>query len=209
MKEFDIANWNRKEVYNAFSKLDFPFYHVVFQLDVTRLKQFTAKRGLSFYYSMVWLATRAADSVLNFRLRIMNGKLYDVEKSIPMIAFLKPGAEVFQNVVCSLSETIEEYTAKVRALTEGQTAHMGGENAPEHQKIFFSCLPWMEVTALSSERALDPDESTPRIGWGKYVTRDGRLQTSVSVDANHRLIDGFHIGQFYRELQKTINELPD
>lgn len=52
----------------------------------------------------------------------------------------------------------------------------------------------MEITSLSSERIIDADDAIPRIAWGKYVERDGKLQLCVSVDVNHRLIDGYYIG---------------
>lgn len=209
MKEFDINNWNRRAVYETFSQLDFPFYHVAFYVDVARLKEYTVKHGLSFYYSMIWLATKAADSILNFRLRIIEGKLYDIETSVPTLTFLKPDSEVFQTVICALTDSVDEYTSKVKILTERQTNFIGGENIPEQQKIYFSCLPWMEITSLSSERMLDPDDAIPRIAWGKYVKRNESLQLCVSVDVNHRLIDGYHIGRFYQELQKAISSLPD
>ena len=67
----------------------------------------------------------------------------------------------------------------------------------------------MEITSLSSERVIDADDAVPRIAWGKYVERDGKLQLCVSVDVNHRLIDGYYIGRFYQELQNRINSLPD
>lgn len=51
MKEFNITGWSRREIYEAFSQFDFSFYHVAFYVDVTRLKAYTSKRGLSFYYS--------------------------------------------------------------------------------------------------------------------------------------------------------------
>ncbi len=208
MKEFDISGWRRREIYEAFSELDFPFYHAAFYVDVTRLKAYTSKRHLSFYYSMIWLATKAADSILNFRLRIESGKIYDIESSAPGLTFLKPGSENFQIVICSLTDRLDDYSDKVRKLTENQLSFKGGENIPENGQIYFSCLPWMEITSLSSERAIDPDNSIPRIAWGKYVERDGKLQLCVSVDVNHRLIDGYHIGRFYQELQSRIDTLP-
>lgn len=209
MKEFDITGWKRREIYEAFSQFDFPFYHVAFYVDVTRLKAYTLKRGLSFYYSMIWLATKAADSILNFRLRIENGKLYDIESSVPGLTFLKSDHEDFQIVVCSLTDSLDDYTGKVRNLTENQSSFKGGENVPEWEQIYFSCLPWMEISSLSSERVIDADDAVPRIAWGRYVERDGRLQLCVSVDVNHRFIDGYYIGRFYQELQKSIDGLPD
>lgn len=207
MKEFSTENWNRKEIYDAFSQLGFPFYHVAFYVDVTRLKAYTAARGLSFYYSMVWLVTKAADSILNFRLRIAGGKLFDIESSVPALTFLKPGKEAFQIAVCPLTDSMDDYTGKVRALTANQTGFKGGEDVSERKQIYLSCLPWMEITSLSSERALDPDDGIPRIAWGRYAERDGRLQLCISVDVNHRLVDGYHIGLLFQRLQSEINKL--
>lgn len=145
---------------------------------------------------MIWLSTKAADSILNFRLRIENGKLCDIEASVPGLTFLKPGNEDFQIVVCSLTDNIDDFTAKVKRLTENQTSFKGGENVSDQEQIYFSCLPWMEITSLSSERMLDSDDAIPRIAWGKYVEKDQKLQLCVSVDVNHRLIDGYYIGRF-------------
>ena len=75
--------------------------------------------------------------------------------------------------------------------------------------IFFSCLPWLDLTALTNERDLDPDDAVPRIAWGKYVEENGRLMLGLSIEVNHRFIDGLHIGQFARELEKSIAELQE
>lgn len=84
---------------------------------------------------MIWLATKAADSILNFRLRIENGRLYDIESSVPGLTFLKPGHEDFQIAVCSLTDNLDDYTGKVRSLTEKQTSFKGGENIPDNVRF--------------------------------------------------------------------------
>ena len=73
--------------------------------------------------------------------------------------------------------------------------------------IFFSCLPWVDVTALTNERNLDVDDAIPRIAWGKFVAENGRETLGLSVEVNHRFIDGLHIGQFAKELEKLMGEL--
>lgn len=135
MKEFDITGWSRREIYEAFSQFDYPFYHVAFYVDVTRLKTYTSERGLSFYYSMIWLATIAAGSILSFCLSIEDGKLYEIESSVPGLAFLKPGREDFQIVFCPLTDNLDEYTGKVRSMTERQTSFKGGENVPDNEPL--------------------------------------------------------------------------
>lgn len=77
--------------------------------------------------------------------------------------------------------------------------------------IYFSCLPWMDITAVTNERDLSSPESkndsVPRITWGKYVRNGDRMELGISVDVNHRLIDGLHIGQFAQKLEQLIQGL--
>ena len=73
--------------------------------------------------------------------------------------------------------------------------------------IFFSCLPWVDVTALTNERDFDADDAIPRIAWGKFVEENGRWMLGLSLEVNHRFIDGLHIGQFVKALEKSMEEL--
>ena len=67
------------------------------------------------------------------------------------------------------------------------------------------------MTALTNERDLAApgasDDSVPHIAWGKYVKNGDRLELGVSVEVNHRLIDGVHIGKFAAELEHLIRSL--
>ena len=66
--------------------------------------------------------------------------------------------------------------------------------------------------ALTNERDLTApgarDDSVPHIAWGKYTEKGGRLTLGISIEVNHRLIDGLHIGRFAEELTRLIDELP-
>ena len=45
------------------------------------------------------------------------------------------------------------------------------------------------------------------MAWGKYEEKDGRLVLSMSLELNHRLVDGVHVGQFYQCLNALIEAL--
>lgn len=47
----------------------------------------------------------------------------------------------------------------------------------------------------------------PRISWGRYTEQGGRLTLGLSVEVNHRFIDGLHIGQFATRLDAAIRAL--
>lgn len=72
---------------------------------------------------------------------------------------------------------------------------------------FCSCLPWLPITALTNERDFDRDDAIPRLAWGQYTEENGRYTLGLSFEANHRFIDGLHVGQFYQALGKLIDNL--
>ena len=54
---------------------------------------------------------------------------------------------------------------------------------------------------------LDPDDSIPRITWGRYEDRDGKLTLPYAVQLNHRLLDGWHLSQLVGGVQDFLDRL--
>lgn len=65
--------------------------------------------------------------------------------------------------------------------------------------LYTSCLPWIPFTGFSCSRK-DADFCIPTILWGKIVN----YKVSVSVQVNHRVIDGYHLGELYKKLQENF-----
>ena len=70
-----------------------------------------------------------------------------------------------------------------------------------------SCTPWFDLTGCTNERDFDKDDNIPRITWGRYAEANGRKTLGMSVEVNHRFIDGLHLGKFYEKLQADIDAL--
>ena len=206
MRPVDPESWPRREIFAFFSGISNPFYAVTFRLDVTALRRYTKERGLSFYHSMIWLCTRALGRVEAFSYALREGQLVRLESRRPSFTHLRPGSENFQIVTLPCEGSLEDFCAAAGEKAEKQDFFIdfAGEGI---DMIFLSCLPWLDLTALTNERDLDPDDAVPRIAWGKYTEENGRLMLGLSVEVNHRFIDGLHIGQFARELERMIAEL--
>lgn len=199
-------SWERKELFGFFSRMTDPFYSVCFRLDVTRLHDWCRARGLSFYYALVWLSTKAINETEAFSYALRGGELVRLPERRPSFTDLKKGAESFHIVTMSAGDSPEDFCAAARVKSEAQDCFL--EQAEETDDlIYFSCLPWLDITALTNERVFDPDDAIPRLAWGKYTERDGRLTLGYSVEVNHRFIDGLHIGRFGERLQSLIDAL--
>lgn len=202
----DRTAWPRREVYDFFSRMDDPFYMVTFQTDVTAVREYTKRNNLSFYYTMVYLCTAACNAVPAFRQVIRGGQVWELEARSPSFTDLHPGSEVFHIVTMPCAGTLAEFCRAAAEKSAAQTAFLDQQGESD-ALIYFSCLPWVELTALTNERGHDPDDSVPRIAWGRYTAQDGRLKLGLSLEVNHRLIDGVHIGQFAQALERRIAAL--
>lgn len=72
--------------------------------------------------------------------------------------------------------------------------------------FFVSCVPWLYYTQIK-EPAGGADDSNPRFAWGKYREENGRMMLPMSLFINHALCDGWHVTQFYKNLDRELAEL--
>lgn len=206
MRKIDPNTWSRREIFDFFSKISNPFYSVTFNVDVTEAYAYAKRSGLSFYYALVYLVTKAVNSVEAFRYGIVDGELVLFDERSPSFTDLKKGSESFHIVTMPCEGNIAEFCQDAKRRSAEQTTFLSTDKESA-DLIYFSCLPWVELTALTNKRDFDPDDAIPRISWGKFHERDGRKILGMSLELNHRFTDGVHIGKFADALQNLIEQL--
>ncbi len=207
----DHDTWERREIFDFFSGMSNPFYMVTFRQDVTKLHEYTKQNRISFYYSLIYLCTKAINSISAFHYAVRRADICCLPERVPSFTDLKKGREAFHIVTMPCSSSMIEFCAQAAERSRNQSVFI--ENDLESDSlIYFSCIPWIDITAVTSERDLESplakDDSNPRITWGKYAEAGGRLELGISIEVNHRFIDGIHIGRFAEALTRSIEELP-
>lgn len=206
MQTLDKETWPRKEIYEFFSRIDYPFYSVTLPLDVTNVRAFARAQGLSFYHLLIWACTKALNRLPAFRLRIRGKDLVLLDGADPSFTSMRPGEEVFQIITLPWEADPRAFCAHAGEKAARQ-ATLLDQAAETDELIYFSCIPWFDFTALTNEHNFDRDDSVPRLAWGKYYEEGGRLWVHLSVEVNHRLIDGVHLGQLKQALDEEIAAL--
>lgn len=204
----DYASWKRREVYEFFSSMSDPFFSVTFKVDVTTLYEYVKKRKLSFYYGLVYLCTEAINEVEGFMYVPKGEEIFKLSHRKPSFTDLRRGEEQFYIVTMPLEEGIDAFCEAAKRKSEMQEGFidMAGQS---DDLIYISCLPWLEMTAFTNERDFNKDDAVPRVTWGKYVEENGRKILHLSLELNHRLVDGYHVGKFSEILEQKINELEE
>lgn len=207
MQKLAMDQWERREIFNFMSALSDPFYTVCFNIDVTNVYEYTHRKNLSFYYALIYLVTQSINEVPAFLNDIADGEIVVLDRRSPSFCDIRRGSEAFYIVDMLLENNIDDFCKKAKEKSVLQTSFFQKDKPADEAWIYFSCIPWVDLTCVTNERDFDPDDTVPRISWGKYVSCDGRKKLNMSVEVNHRLIDGFHIGLFESRLNEKISLL--
>ena len=210
MKELYVKDWDRQDMYDFFSHMSNPFYMVTFRQDVTDLYAYAKARGISFYQGMIWACTEALNRVEAFRMGMREGRPVLFERRDPSFTDLKPGSDRFHIVTTDHLPEIDAYCREAVRVSRAQETFIDLSKETD-ALIYYSCLPWIDLTALTNERDLQApgalDDSIPRLAWGRFSLENGRRIVGLSMEVNHRFIDGIHIGRFAGELETCIRAL--
>ena len=189
-KTIDYKNWDRREIYEFYSSKRLPHYVVAANIDVTKLLEYKRRNGISFYLSLIYLATEALNSIENFHLRIVDGKVVRYNRIETNFTHKRAEEQLFHCYTAPFEGSLREYVEKTSRAIAGQTSFLGG-------------LGESSLRGLHEHR----HDAIPRINWGKYIECDGRWKLNISFTANHRFIDGYHIGLFFKRPQLLIDDL--
>ena len=210
MKRIEKSTWDRRELYEFFSGVSDPFYMVSFTVDVTELKAFTKRYECSFYYSLIWLCCEALKSADNFLYTCRDGEIYLLDERTPSFTDRTANSELFHIVSLPARGDILSFCQSAKEMSRNQQCFIDMKCEGDHL-AYFSCLPTLRMTALTNEfDRVSPDfaeSNIPRIAWGKYTENCGRLELTMSMEVNHRFIDGLHIERFASRLETLIAEL--
>lgn len=72
--------------------------------------------------------------------------------------------------------------------------------------IYCSALPWFQFSS-HKEPVSGRKESVPKLAFGKFSEKEGRLMMPVSIAVNHALADGYHVGQFFQYYQAELDKI--
>lgn len=205
-EKIDLSTWPRREAYEHFTARSNPFFNVTFPVDVTNLYRHAKAQGVSFYYALIYLSTQAVNQVEAFRYTLDGGQIFRLEKRRPSFTDLNPGSEQFHITTLPLEGPLEAFCKAAREKSRAQTAFLIPSSETK-DLIYYSSLPWFDITSLTNERDFDPDDAIPRIAWGRYVEAHGRKKLHVSMELNHRFLDGLHVGRYYEALTALIEAL--
>ena len=204
MRYIDMQTWSRREHFKVFSAFDHPHFGMCANVDLTTFYPVVKQRGFSSTVAIVYVLSRAANAIPEFRYRIRGGNVVEHEIVHPSITILTD-EDLFSFCTFDYIENFSEFAARAAERIAYVQEHPTLEDEPgQDDLLFMTALPWVSFTSCMHPMHLQPADSVPRFAWGKFFEEGKFLKMPLSVQGHHALMDGIHIGRFYAEVQDYL-----
>ena len=205
----DTSVWERTFIFDNYLGTDLPYIIMTADTDVTRPLGFARENDVSFNLVMVYLCNSVMDSIKNYRYRFIDGRPFIIDHIRPFINHLAPGSETFvisegpwpcDDIIKFCKETHKRFEKMDQ---ESSFAKMSGQL----DIVNYTSIPWVRYTGFVRTIKKDGEDNAPKISFGKYYEKDGRVFMPVSNQSHHGLMDGYHVGLFFNRLQEACDAL--
>jgi chloramphenicol O-acetyltransferase type A len=205
--ELDIDTWPRKATYEFFKEYDDPFFNFAANVDITRLYAFAKENGLSISLSSLFYVMTAANEIREFRIRLLDGTLVEFDRIHATQTILNDD-ETFSFAYFEMQPDIFEFNKTGRvALEKYKRMRTFDVESDRVDLIYFSVIPWVSFTSFKHATRLDSTQTVPRIVFGKIFDDGGSKKIPLSVEANHTIMDGLHVGKLFNRFQELVHKL--
>ena len=205
--ELDISTWPRKATYEFFKDYEDPFFNFSANVDVGQLYRFCKQNSLSFSLTALYCSLVAANEIREFQIRFVGGRLVEFDR-IHATQTILNGDETFSFAYFEMQDNVFEFNRSGQAALEKYKALKTFEvESDRSDLIYYSVIPWVSFTSFKHASRLDKSQTVPRIVFGKRFDDGDNKLIPLSVEANHMIMDGFHVGKFFLRFQEIANSL--
>ena len=207
MKIIDRETWPRREYFEFFAKMASPYFGIVSEVECTGAYRAAKNQGHSFFASYLHKSMIAVNHTPELRTRICG-------ENIVAFSVIHAGTTIgrddgsFGFAYMNFSEDFATFNAALQAEIQAVKNSTGLRLNNDDLKldlIRHSSLPWIQFTGLLHPTPLNPQDSVPKITFGKRTERNGRFYLPVSVEAHHGLADGLHVAHYLKQFEALLN----
>lgn len=197
----------RREHFKVFNGFDHPHFNMCADVDLTKFYPFIKQHDISFTIALVFILSRAANAIPEFRYRIRGEEVVEHDIVHPSTTILVKD-DLFS--FCTFEYHAEFSTFATKAarqmalVKENPTLQ---DEPGRDDALFMSAIPWVSFTSFTHPMNLNPTDSIPRFAWGKYFKNGKSLKMPLSVQGHHALMDGIHMGKYYAHVQDALNQV--
>ncbi len=206
-KKLDLNKWSRVKQFEFFKKYDNPFFNICSSIDVTELHNACHECQISFSTAMLFASIDTANKTKEFRYRLYQGDVIEFD-SIYAGSTILNDDNTFSFCYFDYDGDFTSFNKNAKQQidnTKKGILDFDGKNN-DLGIIHYSVIPWISFTSFSNPRNYKTNDSIPKIVFGKYYEKKGRVLMPISIEVHHALMDGFHLGLYLTKLQNLLDK---
>ena len=204
MKFIDVENMDRKKAYKMFKSFGNATYGCSVEMDVTKLVALSKQKGQSFFLNTLYLVCRAINDIDEMRMRLVDDKPAIYEKTHPGFTVMTD-AGFYVNTYTTFYEDYKKFYDEAKISLDSAKKNKPISEFPNEKYgyIYISSLPWISFTQMTHPiPESQSSQCIPRVCWGKYFEKDGKLIMSLNITVSHIFVDGYPLSKTFLEVQE-------
>jgi chloramphenicol O-acetyltransferase type A len=204
----DRTKWARREQFEMYRGLGFPYFSITADVDVTAYRQ-AVPRGGGFTLGIVHAIAAAANTTPPFRQRIREDNVIEFDVVHPSIIVLNE-EEAFRFCAFPFSGDYSSFSSVAsERMEEARRSPSLFDFEDQLDYLYMTSIPWIAFTSMMHATMVHADDSVPRIAWGRTKQVNDRVLLPLNVQVHHALVDGIHVGRFYAAFEEIMSHAAD
>lgn len=206
MRTIDMQTWSRSEHFRLYNSFNHPHFNMCANVDLNSFLPYLKQYGISFNTAIVYLITRTANSIPEFRYRIRGETVIEYDIVHPSTTILVSD-DIFSFCHLTYTKDFSIFAAEATKQIAEIKKHPSLKDKPGMDDLLFmTAIPWVSFTSFMHPINMHPADSIPRFAWGKYFEDGDKIKMSLSVQGHHAVIDGIHMAKFYGHIQDYLHQ---
>lgn len=204
MRSIDLQTWTRRQHFELYRRFDHPHFSLCANLELGTFVSRVKAGGFSVSAAIVYLISRAANEIPEFRYRMRGEEVVEHAVVHPSMTVLTAD-DLFSFCTIPYSQDFSMFAINAAEQMAAVRQHVVLSDEPGRDDLLFmTAIPWVSFTSFTHPTHLSPADCVPRFAWGKFIEEGGALKMPLAVQVHHALMDGVHVGRYYMLVQEYL-----
>ena len=207
MKKITFDNPHRQKHFEFFNSMNHPHFNITAPVCVDRLIQKCKTRGISTHLAIVYVISRVANEIPQFRWRIRGDEVVEHSSVHPSFTVPTKVADVFSFCTVDYDANTDIFLKRANQVRKQMelTPNFEDEKGRDDY-LFLSSFPWVAFTGYQHAMQYHPHDSVPRISWGKIHEVNGQMMMPLSLQVHHAIVDGSQVGIYFERVEELAKD---
>ena len=211
MEEFepiDMNTWGMSQSFYYYTQMAPTSYTINVKIDVTILRKKLKENGYKFFPAYLYLVTRAINKQEELRVGLKDGILGHWKTLTPAYPQFHEDNKTTSLLWTEYKEEFKEfYKNYIEDTQKHGESHgiLSSKGVPPANSYIISCIPWFTFESFSLHNHGIKDYYVPSFEAGGFIEDNNKIYMPLSITVHHATTDGYHLKEFFEELQRSIN----